>query len=112
MRALIIMFLIVAILTPGFLLGFLVNPWFLFVLCLLLVAVAVPFLIPRSETASRAVGPQREDEGRLLIWILVIPAILVSLPAIIAALIYSPFFVLLILLVMGPLVWVAFRPSS
>ncbi len=50
MRALLIMFLVVAILTPGLLLGILVSPWFYFILFLLLLATAVPFLVPKSET--------------------------------------------------------------
>ncbi len=110
MRALLIMFLIVAILTPGLLLGFLVSPWFFFILFLLLLGTAVPFLVPKSETTQTRAGRQhREEEGRLLKWILVVPAILICVPVLIAALLYSPSFVLLVLLVMAPLIWVAFQ---
>ncbi len=41
-------------------------------------------------------------------WILVVPAILISVPVLIAALIYSPAFVLVVLVLMAPLLWVAF----
>jgi len=110
MRALLIMFLVVAILTPGLLLGFLVSPWFFFILFLLLLATAVPFLVPKSETTQTRAGRQhREDEGSLLIWILVVPAILISVPVLIAALLYSPAFVLIVLVLMAPLLWVAFQ---
>ncbi len=110
MRALLIMFLVVAILTPGLLLGILVSPWFFFILFLLLLATAVPFLAPKSETTQTRAGRQhRDDEGTLLIWILVVPAILISVPVLIAALLYSPAFVLIVLVLMAPLLWVAFQ---
>jgi hypothetical protein len=107
------MLLVVVILTPGLLLGFLVSPWFLFILFALLFVVTVPFLVPRSETTQTKAGRRSdEDESRLLIWILVVPAILICLPVLIAALLYSPFLVLFILLLMAPLLWIAFGPSS
>ena len=108
MRALLVMFLIVVILTPGLLLGVLASPWFfliLFSLLLLFPIVLAPkpadLDSPSSSSGGESMGP--------LVWILVIAALVFAIPVFILGLLLIPGFFLLILLVMAPLIYLSFR---
>ena len=111
MRALLIMFLVIAILTPGLLLGLLASPWFYLILFLLLLLFPM-VLAPKPETRDSLRSSSGRDSPELLIWILVIAAIVFAVPILLLGFLLAPGFFLIILLVTAPLIWMAFRPSS
>lgn len=108
MRALLVMFLIVVILTPGLLLGVLASPWFFLILFSLLLLFPI-VLAPKPEDPDslRSSGGQESTEP--LAWALAIAALLFGLPVLILGLLLIPGFFLLILLVMAPLIYLSFR---
>ena len=111
MRALIIFFLFVLILTPGLLLGILESPWFfliLFALLLLFPIVLAPRVNSSGSSGSTSTGSGEESMGPL-VWILVGAALFFALPVLIIGFLLIPGFFLLILLVMGPLIYLMFR---
>ncbi len=111
MRALLITFLVIAILTPGLLLGLLASPWFYLILFLLLLLFPV-VLAPKPEKRDSLRSRSGQESPGLLIWILVIAAFVFAVPVLILGFSLAPGFFLIILLVMAPLIWMAFRPSS
>ena len=108
MRALLVFFLLVLILTPGLLLGFLVSPWFFLILFSLLLL--FPFVLaPKPEGSGSSKSSSGQESMGPLVWILVIGAIFFALPILIMGLLLIPGFFLLILLVMGPLIYLTVR---
>ena len=105
MRALIIALVVILILSPGLLLGFLASPWFFLFLFLLLLL--FPLVL-----APRPSGSGRQESPGPLVWAVVVAAILFALPVLVLGIVLAPGFFLLILLVMLPLLWLAFGPSS
>ena len=98
MRALLIMFLIVAILTPGFLLGFLVSPWFFLIFGALLVLFPV-FLAPKPATAGEVRSGTGEGAPGALVWGLWIAALVVGIPILVLGFLIAPGFFLMMLVV-------------
>ena len=111
MRALLFMFLVIAILTPGLLLGLLASPWFYLILFLLLLLFPM-VLAPKPENRDSLRSSSDQESPELLIWILVIAAIVFAVPILLLGFLLAPGFFLIILLVTAPLIWMAFRPSS
>ena len=66
MRALLFMFLVIAILTPGLLLGLLASPWFYLILFLLLLLFPM-VLAPKPENRDRLRSSSGRDSPELLI---------------------------------------------
>ncbi len=108
MRALLVFFLFVLILTPGLLLGFIANPWFFLILFLLLLLFPI-VLAPKAEGSSSSGSSSGEESMGPLVWILVIGALVFALPVLILGFLAIPGFFLLILLVMGPLLYLMLR---
>ena len=106
MRAVLIMFLIVAILTPGFLLGILVSPWFFLIFGLLLILFPV-FLAPRVDSAG---STSTQESPSAIVWILWITALVIGIPILILGFLLAPGFFLFMLIVMAPLLYLAFQP--
>ncbi len=105
MRALLILLLLVAVLTPGFILGLVASPWFFLILFLLFLL--FPLVLWREpDTGGRSTSPGP------LVWILVGAAIIFALPVLLLGIVLAPGFFLLILLLIAPLLWLAFGPSS
>ncbi len=111
MRALLIMFLVIAILTPGLLLGFLASPWFYLILFLLLLLFPM-VLAPKPDNWDSMKSSSGQESPGLLAWILVIAAIAFAVPILLLGFLLAPGFFLIILLVMAPLIYLAFRPST
>lgn len=111
MRALIIALLVILILSPGLLLGFLASPWFFLILFLLLLLFPL-VLAPRLDKGGKQKSSGDQESPGLLFWILVITAIAFAVPVLVLGIMLAPGFFLLILLVMLPLLWLAFGPSS
>ena len=111
MRALLIMFLVIAILTPGLLMGFLASPWFYLILFLLLLLFPM-VLAPKPENRDSLRSSSGQDSPGLLVWILVIAAIVIAVPILLLGFLLAPGFFLIILLVTGPLIYLGFRPST
>jgi hypothetical protein len=110
LRALIIFFLFVLILTPGLLLGILESPWFfliLFALLLLFPIVLAP-KVGSSGGTSTSSGSGEESMGPI-VWILVGTMLFFALPVLIIGFVLIPGFFLLILLVMAPLIYLMLR---
>ena len=91
MRALLIMFLIVAILTPGFLLGFLVSPWFFLIFSLLLVLFPM-FLAPRLDSSGNLSSSSAQESPGVLVWTLWIAALVVGIPILVLGFLIAPGF--------------------
>ena len=108
MRALLVLFLFVLILTPGLLLGFLASPWFFLILFLLLLLFPI-VLAPKPEDLDSLGSNSGQESMGPLVWILVIAALFFALPVVIMGLLLFPGFFLLILLVMAPLLYLTFR---
>ena len=108
MRALLIFFLFVLILTPGLLLGFLASPWFFLILFALLLLFPI-VLAPKVKGSSSSGSSGGEESMGPLVWILVIGALVFALPVLILGFLAIPGFFLLILLVMGPLLYLMVR---
>lgn len=108
MRAILLLLLFVILLTPGLLLGILESPWFFLILFLLLLGFPL-LLAPRPATQGQQ--PSSSSPGPV-VWVLVGLAIVFAVPVLLLGLTVAPGFFLLILLVMAPLLWLAFRPSS
>ena len=111
MRALIIALLVILILSPGLLLGLLASPWFFLILFLLLLLFPL-VLAPRPDKGGKQKSSGGQESPGPLFWILVITAIAFAVPVLILGIMLAPGFFLLILLVMLPLLWLAFGPSS
>ncbi len=111
MGALIIAFLVILILSPGLLLGIFASPWFFLTLFLLLLLFPL-VLAPRPDKGDKRKSSGDQETPRLLFWILVITSIAFAIPILLLGILLAPGFFLLILLVMLPLLWLAFRPST
>lgn len=108
MRALLIFFLLVLILTPGLLLGFLASPWFFLILFLLLLLFPI-VLAPKPKDLDSLGSSSGEESMGPIVWILVGAALFFALPVVIMGLLLFPGLFLLILLVMAPLLYISFR---
>ncbi len=111
MRALLLMFLVVAILTPGLLLGFLTSPWFYLILFLLLLLFPM-VLAPKPENRDSLNPSSDQESPGLLFWTLVVAAIVFAVPILLLGFLLAPGFFLIILIVTAPLIYLAFRPST
>ena len=103
-RAVLLLALFVILLTPGLVLGILASPWFFLLLFLLLLG--FPLVL-----APRVTGQGQEQSSSspgTLVWVLVGLAFVVAVPVLILGLVVAPELFLLILLVMAPLLWLAF----
>ena len=110
MRALLVMFLIVVILTPGLLLGFLASPWFFLILFLLLLLFLPVVFAPSPENWASLDSSGVQASPVLLVWMLGIAALVFALSVLVLGILLIPGFFLLILLVMAPLIYLTFRP--
>ena len=68
MRALLVFFLLVVILTPGLLMGFLVSPWFFLILFSLLLLFPI-FLAPMPEDLDSLGSSSGQESTGPLVWI-------------------------------------------
>jgi hypothetical protein len=107
MRTVLLLTLFVILVIPGLVLGILASPWFFLLLFLLLVG--FPFVLA-PRVAGEGHEPPSSSPGPL-VWALVGLAIVIALPVLILGLAVAPELFLLILLVMAPLLWLAFSPS-
>lgn len=108
MRALLVFFLLVVILTPGLLMGFLVSPWFFLILFSLLLLFPI-FLAPMPEDLDSLGSSSGQESTGPPVWIMIIGAIIFALPVVIMGLVLIPEFFLLILLVMAPLFYLMIK---
>jgi len=108
LRALLVFFLFFLILTPGLLLGFIANPWFFLILFLIVLLFPI-VLAPKVGGSSSSGSSSGEESVGPLAWILIIGALLFALPVLLLGFLIIPGFFLLILLVMGPLLYLMLR---
>jgi hypothetical protein len=108
MRALLVFFLLVVILTPGLLMGFLVSPWFFLILFSLLLLFPI-FLAPMPEDLDSLGSSRGQESTEPPVWILIIGALIFALPVVIMGFLLIPEFFLLILLVMAPLLYLMIK---
>ncbi len=103
--------LIALVVVPALLLGFLINPWFFIILFLLPILAAVPLGMRERESGPSTTGESGKAGTALIALGVGIPIILFGIPALVLGILYTPYFLLLVLIVLFvvlPLLGVAF----
>jgi hypothetical protein len=100
--------LIALAVVPALLLGFLISPWFFIVLLLLPILAAVPLGMRERESGAGTTGGSGRAGTALIALGVGIPLILFGIPALVLGILYTPYFLLIVLFVVLPLLGVAF----
>jgi hypothetical protein len=106
--ALVLWLLIALVVAPALILGFVASPWFFVILFLLPLLAVVPLATRKRGYTRLRGGSDGAEKTGLLVLVLVGPALVLSVAALILGILASPYAFLIVLLMVVPLIFVAF----